>query len=114
MRIAVGIIVCVISPPLVAQWLNYPTPGIPRLADGKPNLAAPAPSDSRWQTGSWGNLGLALPDRQRSPGRLHRPADGALFHRDRHPPGIWEHRPVNQGRSALSAVGGRTGAKDEG
>jgi len=24
-----------------AQWLNYPTPGIPRLPDGKPNLAAP-------------------------------------------------------------------------
>jgi len=26
-----------------AQWLNYPTPGIPRMPDGKPNLAAPAP-----------------------------------------------------------------------
>jgi hypothetical protein len=26
-----------------AQWLNYPTPGIPRLPDGKPNLAAKAP-----------------------------------------------------------------------
>jgi hypothetical protein len=26
-----------------AQWLNYPTPGIPRLADGKPDLFAPAP-----------------------------------------------------------------------
>jgi hypothetical protein len=26
-----------------AQWLNVPTPGIPRLADGKPNLNAPAP-----------------------------------------------------------------------
>ena len=26
-----------------AQWLNYPTPGVPRLADGKPNLSAPAP-----------------------------------------------------------------------
>src|SRR5580704_4215555 len=26
-----------------AQWLNYPTPGIPRLADGKPNLSAPVP-----------------------------------------------------------------------
>ena len=26
-----------------AQWLNYPTPGIPRLPDGSPNLAAPAP-----------------------------------------------------------------------
>jgi len=28
------------------QWLNYPTPGIPRLPDGKPNLAAPAPKAS--------------------------------------------------------------------
>ena len=26
-----------------AQWTNYPTPGIPRTPDGKPNLAAPAP-----------------------------------------------------------------------
>src|SRR5215471_16463431 len=41
-----------------AQWLNYPTPGIPRTPDGKPNLAAPAPRalDSQpdisgiWQT----------------------------------------------------------------
>ena len=29
--------------PASAQWLNYPTPGIPRTADGKPNLSAPAP-----------------------------------------------------------------------
>jgi hypothetical protein len=43
-----AIIVCLIcaplSGPLSAQWLNYPTPGIPRLPDGKPNLAAPAPN----------------------------------------------------------------------
>jgi hypothetical protein len=26
-----------------AQWLNYATPGIPRLPGGKPDLAAPAP-----------------------------------------------------------------------
>jgi len=26
-----------------AQWLDFPTPGIPRTADGKPNLSAPAP-----------------------------------------------------------------------
>jgi hypothetical protein len=26
-----------------AQWLNHPTPGIPRTADGKPDLSAPAP-----------------------------------------------------------------------
>jgi hypothetical protein len=29
--------------PAGAQWLNYPTPGIPRLPDGKPNLASPVP-----------------------------------------------------------------------
>lgn len=26
-----------------AQWLNFPTPGIPRTPDGKPNLSAPVP-----------------------------------------------------------------------
>jgi hypothetical protein len=26
-----------------AQWLNVPTPGLPRLADGKPHLSAPTP-----------------------------------------------------------------------
>ena len=25
------------------QWLNYPTPGTPRGADGRPNLSAKAP-----------------------------------------------------------------------
>jgi hypothetical protein len=29
-----------------AQWVNYPTPGIPRTHDGKPNLSAPAPRAS--------------------------------------------------------------------
>ena len=29
--------------PLSAQWLQHRTPGIPRTADGKPNLTAPAP-----------------------------------------------------------------------
>ncbi len=29
--------------PLSAQWVHYPTPGIPRTPDDKPNLAAPAP-----------------------------------------------------------------------
>jgi len=32
-----------LAAPASAQWLNYPTPGIPRTPDGKPNLAAPAP-----------------------------------------------------------------------
>jgi len=33
----------ILSWPASAQWLDYPTPGIPRTPDGKPNLAAPAP-----------------------------------------------------------------------
>lgn len=31
------------APMAPAQWLNLPTPGIPRTTDGKPNLSAPAP-----------------------------------------------------------------------
>ena len=31
------------SPPLAGQWLKYPTAGVPRTRDGKPNLTAPAP-----------------------------------------------------------------------
>jgi hypothetical protein len=42
--------------PAAAQWLNYPTPGIPRTADGKPNLSAPAPRTADGKpdlTGLW-------------------------------------------------------------
>jgi len=28
---------------LFAQWPNYPTPGVPKSADGKPNLSGPTP-----------------------------------------------------------------------
>src|ERR1041385_8710587 len=35
-----------ISLPLEAQFLEFATPGIPRLANGKPDLAAPAPRTS--------------------------------------------------------------------
>ena len=36
-------VACVLSAPLNAQWLNHPSRGVPRTADGKPNLSAPAP-----------------------------------------------------------------------
>lgn len=35
--------IALVAVPAAAQWLNYPTPGIPRLPGGQPNLAAPAP-----------------------------------------------------------------------
>ena len=43
-RVAVFAVICVMwSAAARTQWLDYPTPGIPRLPNGKPNLAAPAP-----------------------------------------------------------------------
>ena len=42
--------------PLAAQWAQYHTPGIPRTADGKPNLTAPAPRTADGKpdlTGLW-------------------------------------------------------------
>ncbi|MGH9145342.1 MAG: hypothetical protein ACRD1Q_01440 [Vicinamibacterales bacterium] len=41
--LAVAVLAVLLSTVGTAQWLNHPTPGIPRLPDGKPNLAAPAP-----------------------------------------------------------------------
>ncbi len=41
--ILLALMFSVTSTPLLAQWLKHPTPGIPRTADGKPNLTAPAP-----------------------------------------------------------------------
>jgi len=41
--IAIAILTIARGAPVGAQWLNYPTPGIPRTAGGKPNLAAPTP-----------------------------------------------------------------------
>jgi hypothetical protein len=31
------------SPPASAQWFDFPTPGLPRTADGAPDLTAPTP-----------------------------------------------------------------------
>ena len=41
--LAMTSLVCALAVPLGAQWLGYPTPGIPRAPDGKPNLSAPPP-----------------------------------------------------------------------
>jgi hypothetical protein len=41
--IRITLLAAALSLSLNAQWLNQPTPGIPRRPDGKPNLSAPAP-----------------------------------------------------------------------
>src|SRR5215470_8825503 len=43
MRLRLCLAATVLSFSGFAQWLQYPTPGIPRKADGKPDLTAPVP-----------------------------------------------------------------------
>lgn len=47
--------------PCAAQWLHYPTAGVPRTSDGKPNLTAPAP---KAKDGHPDLSGLWMPTRQ--------------------------------------------------
>src|SRR5579863_8899250 len=35
--------VFLLAMPLAAQWVNYPSEGVPRKPDGKVNMSAPAP-----------------------------------------------------------------------
>jgi hypothetical protein len=68
---------------VLAQWPAYPTPGVPRTADGKPNLSAPAPKTPDGKpdlTGIWENvpaLGNTL--RTAAPNAKAPPADGDFF-----------------------------------
>src|SRR5262245_5615517 len=43
LQAAVLVAIFLVSTPLGAQWLNYPTAGVPRMADGSPDVNAPTP-----------------------------------------------------------------------
>jgi hypothetical protein len=62
MKIVVfAIILSAMTTPLAAQWVDYPTPGIPRTADGKPNLTTPAPRTADGKpdlSGIWQRISL--------------------------------------------------------
>src|SRR5262249_53640122 len=58
--VATALALCLLTPPLAAQWLTLPTPGIPRTTDGKPNLSAPTPRTADGHpdlTGLWDTKG---------------------------------------------------------
>ena len=65
LNLAVAALIGVLSATVAAQWINHPTPGVPRLADGKPNLTAPAPRTAEgkpdlsgiWRAGRAGEYG---------------------------------------------------------
>src|SRR3974377_582404 len=42
-RLSAVALCCAFSASASAQWIGYPTPGIPRTRDGKPDLTAPPP-----------------------------------------------------------------------
>ena len=55
--VVVGSMIAICAP-LGAQWLKYPTPGVPKTASGEPNLSAPAPRTADGKpdlSGIWDN-----------------------------------------------------------
>jgi len=66
------------------QWLNYPTPGIPRLPDGKPYLAAPAPKATDGKpdlSGVWTINAAANPTNVLKPGDVQPWAEALIKER---------------------------------
>ncbi|HLF11789.1 MAG TPA: hypothetical protein VJA26_11295 [Gammaproteobacteria bacterium] len=60
-RLLATLVLLVTATPVAAQWLALATPGIPRTADGKPDLSAPVPrtADGRPElTGLWRSRGV--------------------------------------------------------
>ena len=61
--VVVGVVCTLGVASAAAQWINHPTPGIPRTKDGKPNLAAPAPRTADRKpdlSGVWSINGLGV------------------------------------------------------
>jgi hypothetical protein len=82
-----------------AQWLNYPAPGIPRLANGKPDLSAPAPRAADGKpdlTGVWNGPGPGSYDRNIA--RDLKPADIQPWAE-----ALYQQRVANMGKGAPRA-----------
>jgi hypothetical protein len=97
---AAVVVVVAAAPTLVAQWPRYPTGNVPKTADGKPDLSAPAPRAADGKpdlSGVWETVPcIDCPDANRGSsgaGALP-PADGR---------GAAGAPPAGQGRGAAGA-----------
>src|SRR5271166_6115690 len=64
--VVLAILFSALATPAGAQWLDYRAPGVPRTADGKPNLAAPTPRTADGKpdlSGVWSGPGPGSYDR---------------------------------------------------
>jgi hypothetical protein len=61
-RIGLALLLALAGSPASGQWLKQPTAGLPRTADGKPNVAAPAPraADGRPDLSGLWQLGIEI------------------------------------------------------
>jgi hypothetical protein len=92
----VAILAVLVAPPVAAQWLELPTPGLPRTADGKPDLTAAAPklSDGKPDlSGIW----------QRSSGRYYNNAAADLKPEDVQPwaDALYRQRRADLGKNSM-------------
>jgi len=65
--IVYGMVAASLATPAAAQWLNYPTPGVPKTADGRPDLNAPTPRTADGKpdlTGLWMPQDTLRPSRE--------------------------------------------------
>jgi hypothetical protein len=90
--ILVATLLCAGAPALLAQWPRHTVPGVPRTADGKPNLTAPAPRAPDGKpdlSGIWENF--------RKPGDAPVRSVNAQFFNDLPPTLINEFRDIGAG-----------------
>ena len=67
MRVRTLLTALIVAAPALAgaQWVHHPTPGLPRTADGKPDLAAPTPRTSHGRSdlsGVWQAAPAPIPE----------------------------------------------------
>jgi hypothetical protein len=93
-----ALIFTIITAPLPGQWLHYPTAGIPRAADGKPDLSAPVPKTPDGKpdlSGMWRSNGLKY--------LLNLAADGTEPPFQPWAEALYNERKVNVGKDAPEA-----------